>query len=67
MPFDEQVSSALSALRPQLDVFRFGASSTLERARSMLTADAARGGRANGRDFGVDEHQRHDIRRIGSS
>lgn len=56
MPFDEQVSSALSALRPQLDVFRFGASSTLERARSMLTEDsgpsragAALGSFANGR------------------
>ena len=40
MPFDEQVSSALSALRPQLDVFRFAVSSTLERAKAMLTADS---------------------------
>jgi hypothetical protein len=38
MPFDEQVSSALSAVRPQLDVFRFAVSSTLERAKAMLTA-----------------------------
>lgn len=40
MPFDEQVSSAFSAVRPQLDVFRFGVSSTLERAKAMLTADS---------------------------
>ena len=40
MPFDEQVSSALSALRPQLEVFRFGVSSTLERAKAMLAADS---------------------------
>ena len=40
MPFDEQISSALSAVRPQLDVFRFAVSSTLERAKAMLTADS---------------------------
>jgi len=40
MPFDAQVSSALSAVRPQLDVFRFAVSSTLERAKALLTADS---------------------------
>lgn len=40
MPFDEHVTAALSALGPQLDVFRFAVSSTLERSRTMLTADS---------------------------
>jgi hypothetical protein len=40
MPFDEQVSAALSGLRTQIDVYRFGVSSTLERAKAMLTADS---------------------------
>jgi len=40
MPFDEKVSATLSALGPQLDVFRFAVSSTLERAKTMLTADS---------------------------
>jgi hypothetical protein len=40
MQFDEQVTAALSALGPQIALFRFAISATLERARNTLAAES---------------------------
>jgi len=40
MPSDKRLAASLSALGPQLDVFRFAVASTLERAKTILTADS---------------------------
>jgi hypothetical protein len=40
MPYDELTTSALAALRPQLAAFRFIVSSTLERARQVLSSES---------------------------
>jgi hypothetical protein len=40
MPYDELTTSAIAALKPQLAAFRFIVSSTLERARQVLSSES---------------------------